>query len=86
MYEIEKGIELPDLGGKHRMYPFEKMEVWDSFFVSLDGHKSTTLEKLLVNLRGCIRSAREGRRYPKDWKFTLRTDRENNGIRCWRVK
>jgi len=86
MYEIQKGIELPDLGGKPRMYPFEKMEVLDSFFVPLDGHKCDTLPKLLMSMRGCIRSAREGKRYPEGWKFALRTDKENNGVRCWRVK
>lgn len=36
MYKIEKGIEIPECkhgGGKNRKYPFDEMDVGDSFFV-----------------------------------------------------
>jgi hypothetical protein len=42
-FEIEKGIPVPEYagrGGRTNKYPWEDMEVGDSFFVPAEGKKS----------------------------------------------
>jgi hypothetical protein len=74
---IEKGIEVPEPSfGRSRRYPFNKMEVGDSFFVGCakDDLKST-MTKILSSARGQKAIGK---------KFTTRV--VDGGVRCWRIK
>ena len=33
-FVIEKDVPMPSAGGRHRLYPFDQMEVGDSFFAA----------------------------------------------------
>lgn len=66
MIPIDKGIPLP---GK---YPFDKMEVGDSFLVPA-GVPRTTVG---------VAASRYGK--PRGMKFSFRVTPE--GLRCWRVE
>lgn len=67
--KIDKGIPLPPRGGRQR-YPWQEMEVGDSFFV--EGASVRSLSAA---------AAQVGRRSGR--KFSLRT--VEGGVRCWRV-
>ncbi len=76
MFEIDKNVPLPargtSTGGKK--YPFERMEVGDSFFVPwTQGSKNS------VNSSAYWAKKRYG------FGFTTRTDNDYGGIRVWRV-
>lgn len=73
MYEIEKGIPLPGLNTK---YPFEKMEVGDSFFI----------ENPIKDNRGnpLSLSGQANQRYGGKKRFAQR--KEGSGIRIWRIE
>jgi hypothetical protein len=66
MIPIDKGIPLPE------KFPFERMDVGDSFLVPQDISRST------VNVAAT--------RYGEKWrmKFTVRKTPE--GLRCWRIE
>jgi len=70
MYEIQKDVPLPTKRVKHD-YPYEQLEVGESFVVSGVGMNS------LCNLNRV-----KGRKYGR--KFVCRKDGE--GIRIWRVE
>lgn len=70
MLEIEKNIPMPEIPVK-REFPYQNLEVGDSFFV--EGIKN----QLMLN-----RNYLEGKRLGR--KFTLR--REGNGVRIWRIQ
>lgn len=71
-FKIEKGIPLPPHGNSRRSkYPFDKLEVGDSFAV-MDGTSRNTLSTL-ANRRGLQMRA----------KFTVRP--EGSGYRVWRT-
>ena len=72
-FTIEKGIPVPKMTGAGRKtkYPFESMQVGDSFFV-----KDGTVKTLS---RSC---GTYGKRLER--KFTSRT--VNGGARVWRVE
>lgn len=84
MYEIEKDVPRPQRGSTLRKYPFAGMEIGDSFFAPLGKFK--TLESLRAGIYQCIRLSRRGTRVPANWKFTIHTEKENNGVRCWRIE
>ena len=69
MYEIEKGVPLPEEKKKHN-YPYEDLQVGESFFVP-DGNMN-----LLCNYNRV-----RGKRLER--KFVCR--KEGKGIRVWRV-
>lgn len=78
--EIEKGIPIPEDFGrktKSRKYPFDKLEVGNSFVV---GDYSAELQRSVGNA---------GRIYAKFYQpeaeYTTRKT-EDNKLRCWRVK
>lgn len=82
MIEIDKGVPIPEkIQGPRLRYPFNYMEVGDSFFVPLNGRKAANV---MSSISGSARSGRAasagGRR------FTSRRVTENGvpGIRCWR--
>jgi len=75
MFEIEKNIPLksPRHKENHYRYPFLKMEIGDSFFVTCK-----TEEKRLTFSR--VYSAAK---HYQDKKFATRSIED--GIRCWRI-
>jgi hypothetical protein len=68
--EIQKGLELPKHGGGFRKYPWEGMQIGDSFLIS---DKSITSVSSVANRA----SARLG------MKFSCRST--DAGVRVWRV-
>lgn len=70
-FKIEKGIPVPAKGtGRASMYPWDDMEIGDSFFVK--GKKSSALSattKRIAKTRG--------------FKFTVR--QLEGGVRVWRI-
>ena len=77
-YKIDKNIPIPKYGrGKRPKYPFENMEVGDSFEA---GDYSRDIAN---SLNG---SAKSWCRYMnRRWKFTIRKTLDNK-IRIWRIK
>jgi len=80
-FKIEKGIPVPERKGKSFLYPFEKMEVGDSFIFS--NTYSRSIHSYASN------AARNWKNHSpikgvKDWFFTTR--KIDNSIRIWRVK
>jgi hypothetical protein len=73
--EIEKNIPIPNPFSKKRLYPFDKMEVGDSFFVQSDNPK-TIQKRLSVAIN-------KYRRENITAKFSMRT--VEGGVRCWRI-
>lgn len=74
--EVEHGIAIPEHAPHGSRYPFEKMEVGDSFKIPMRKNGSSHLGSAAGHFR---------RTHP-DWKFIIRTLKEENIIRCWRVK
>lgn len=74
MYTIEKGVPIT----KHFKYPFDIMEVGDSFFIPAEENirKIGNTVRFQVNLRQ--------RRY-EGTKYSTRTIK-GEGIRIWRTK
>ena len=70
--KIEKGVPIPDRGqGRPSIYPWNDMEVGDSFFAK---GKSAKKFSGVAAKAGIIRG----------WKFSIRT--VEGGCRVWRVK
>lgn len=78
MIKIEKYIPIPDINTINRKrstkYPFDEMEIGDSFFISCEEEDK---RRIGVNI---ISNA--GRRKPK--RFT--TLSVEGGMRCWRIQ
>lgn len=72
MFNIEKDIPLPEPRGARTKYPFEEMEIGDSFL----------FDKKQVNLIHFAKS-QYGRRNNK--KFSVRRI-NNDEYRCWRIE
>jgi hypothetical protein len=73
--EIEKNIPVK----QQRHYPFKKMEENDSFFVPRE-------QKTMKQLRAAVASAIHRTQKLFGGKFTMRTEREEDGIRVWCVE
>ena len=83
MIEIDKSTPMPFMAvGRPRKYPFAKLQVGDSFAVPLVGVMLRNGDTAVVRLSAAAFAY--SRRY--GGKFTVRTDRENNVARCWRVR
>lgn len=82
--QIEKGVTIPPSKLHYSVFPFHKMEVGDSFFVPKDRFKSTSL----LQLQGMIYY--KMKLYKIDNAvmdmFHFHRDKENNGVRCWRIE
>lgn len=80
-FTIDKGIAIPvaTRGARGVVYPFDTMEVSDSFFVAATEAKPTPAKSLASTV-----SSASKRYAPK--KFTIRAVTENNvkGARIWR--
>lgn len=75
MFEIEKGIKIPEDGNRrNRKYPFREMDVGDSFFVPCTDEE---YRKIQSTIKSATRKIT-----PND--FTVR--KVENGVRCWRIK
>ena len=72
--KIEKNIEMPKRRGSGGKYPWDEMEVDDSFLVVLKGIKSTSAFSLV--------SRANVMRAPKH--FAAR--KVSNGVRIWRTR
>lgn len=72
-FSVEKGKPLPAY--PRRRYPFDRMEVGDSFWVPVGDNS----ERTKSNLNGSARAF--GRR--KGQKFSIR--RDEDGFRVWRI-
>jgi hypothetical protein len=75
-FEIEKGVPVPALGrGGRRVlkYPFNEMEVGDSFLVSVGEDSRARVMTRLINAAGHYK--------PKRFKTAGVPD----GVRCWRI-
>lgn len=76
MIVIEKNIDLPEEGDyktKPYKYPFDKMEIGDSFYLE-------DYEKFYRSLQG------SAFRYGKKYETQFKVRKEKTGSRCWRVK
>lgn len=79
-YTIEKNIPYPEAPVKKRKYPFDKMEVSDSFFVSKD--KEISIKELQMRLNNA--ACNYCRTHDKSKKF--KTAQLEKGVRVWRIK
>ena len=79
-FKIEKNIPKPNPGRgiKKLHYPFEDMEIGDSFYVSKEDLKHTRLQHLAVRAS----ASKYKSRHP-GFKFTILT--VDGGWRVWRV-
>ena len=70
MYKIEKNVPVQGMG-RPRIYPFEKMEAGDSFFVKGDEKKIHSVrQRMMIENRAC-----------QTHKWISRT--VQGGIRIW---
>ena len=74
-FKIEDGVPIRHAySGRAMKYPFKELQVGQSFYVPLDGHKS--VYTLQCSLLTCARQA--------GIKVTTATD--DNGVRVWRIE
>lgn len=104
-FVIESGIAVPSIAGRGRtatVYPFDKLEVGQSFFVansddrpnaakSLASTVSSATARYAVPVEGQTRTNRKGEVVPlmqETRKFVVRSVEENGvkGARIWRTK
>lgn len=74
--EIEHGIAIPEHVSKGSRYPLLQMEVGDSFKVPYTKSQASHLSGAVGHFH---------RSHP-EYKFVIRTLREENIVRCWRTK
>lgn len=83
-YKIDKDIPIPEPVVCWREFPFEDMEVGDSFFVKKSTYKHVTL----IRLRGFLYA--RAKKFLIDkcslYKFSFITERQNDGVRVFRVE
>lgn len=78
--QIEKNIPIPEPKKRKCKYPFNEMEVGDSFFYPIENNLSTNeMQMRLVNA-SCSFNRKNGNTY----KF--RSTQLKNGVRIWRIK
>ena len=75
-YEVEKDIPIPVHISKGSRYPFSKMEVGDSFKVPYEKNVGSAISG----------GAGHFRRAHPEYKFVIRTLKEEGIVRCWRVE
>ena len=82
-YRIEKGVPMPtwyrNTDGYRGMFPFEKMEMGDSFLIPCAPVLQT---KTAMKVQGASNNFRKG------WnkKFFIGTRKVHGGVRVWRIK
>jgi hypothetical protein len=83
IFKIEKGFALPKIDLDFKLFPFEKMEVGDSFFV-----KNTDLSNYsAIQTSAYLRSqSKKFRRFTgKNYVFSIVVKRKESGVRVFRV-
>lgn len=80
MYKIEKNIPIAN-PKPERKYPFNEMEIGDSFLIKATDSKMKSIRKIRNRISSACNIFTKNN--PKI-KFVTR--RENDGIRCWRIK
>jgi hypothetical protein len=78
MFKIDHDVPIPNAPRNSR-YPWDQMQVGDSFFVPDPDGKNGHL-KLLNTMAGCASNQKK----KKKTVYTVRS--ESNGVRIWRVK
>lgn len=73
--KIEKNVAFPQ--GRRMKYPFSKMEVGDSFYVEGGDFKRSN---------SIANAANQYSRNHTNGTAKFATRKENNGLRCWRMK
>lgn len=74
--KIEKGIPIPKTRGRKNEYPFNEMEVGDSFFIDGDDKEASRVRVSFCQMK------RRNKNFKK--KFTVR--KVEGGFRCWRFE
>lgn len=83
-FQIEAGVPIPppSSGGRAYKYPFAGMQIGDSFAIPLTGE---------MHRKGgdtaYVRLKNASKRYERlhGGSFRVRTRRDENAVRCWRV-
>lgn len=85
-FKIERGVPMPKIHVSRSSYPFAEMEVGDSFAVPLSGDlasagKNGDYDRTQVRVRSaaCSHQRRHG------GKFSVRVNKAEGVLRCWRV-
>ncbi len=74
---IEKDIPIPPRTRSVKFeYPFKEMEVGDSFIIDYSDK----------NYRKLYSSMKRYRKFNEGVKYTIRTFKDENHLRCWRIK
>lgn len=73
MLKIERDIPVPETRGRHAKYPFNEMEIGDSFFVPADDRPIPILQRSIIASAHKLES-----------KFVTRA--VDGGVRVWRVE
>jgi hypothetical protein len=86
--QVDKGHKIPAPRSKNAKYPFDTMEVGDSFLIECDEGDDGSENKEGKTMRrsrayGATTWA-NGRYKPK--KFTARSMRDEGGVRIWRTE
>jgi hypothetical protein len=78
--QIEKNIPIPEPKKRKTKYPFQQMEVGDSFFYPLKEECNTALLQMKLNNAACTycRKNNEGKKF--------KTTQLKSGVRVWRIK
>ena len=71
---LDKNVPLPSKRAQAQVYPFDKMEIGDSFFVDLETGRTVRNRASLMTR--------------SDFRLTCRTVTENGirGVRVWRIE
>ena len=82
-YIIESGIPVKNAKGRPHVYPFEKMNAGESFFVEVkEGENPKYVQTKLATL-----ARRYSLRYSPEAKFSTSIEKqeEKQGVRIWRI-
>lgn len=83
MFEIQKNVQIPESRGRPvgMVYPFDQMEVGDSFAVPVDATKK------IASVQRDIRSAARSPNHRKSHKYVTRSLVEDGQVvvRIWRT-
>ena len=86
MYKVESGIPLKErVYGRHAVkYPFENMNIGDSFFMEVETNEHRVLRTTAqASVHGRLREYKKSGRVPESFKIATRF--VDNGVRVWRT-
>lgn len=79
-FVLTKGIPIPPAAMRGTVYPFEQMEVGESFLIACEEDKKKTL---VGNINSAISRFRQDPEHRK-YKFHV-SPKVQGGVRCWRM-